>query len=68
MEDATAHSILIFICFLSIDLNAGTENVAPSIIDSLTEREQGGNSGTVAYRPMDVGTRGKRWTTILNGA
>ncbi|KAG0566908.1 hypothetical protein KC19_7G096500 [Ceratodon purpureus] len=51
----------------SVDLIAGTENVAPSIIESLIEREQGGNSGAGAYRPMEVGTRGKKWATVLNG-
>lgn len=51
----------------SIDLVAGTENVAPSVVQSLAEREQGANSGTVAYRPNEVGTRGKRWISVLNG-
>jgi hypothetical protein len=49
------------------DLTAGNGNVAPSVVESLTEREQGANSGAVAYRPNEIGSRGKRWTTVLNG-
>ncbi|CAK9202868.1 unnamed protein product [Sphagnum troendelagicum] len=42
-------------------------DLAPSIVEALWEREIGGNSGTVAYRPRDVGSRGKRWNTVLKG-
>jgi len=44
-----------------------TKNGVPSVVESLKEREQGANSGTVAYRPKEVGTRGKRWINVLNG-
>lgn len=59
--------VLATLYFVSVDLVAGTENVAPSVVQSLAEREQGANSGTVAYRPNEVGTRGKRWISVLNG-
>lgn len=49
------------------DFSAGSEHVLPSVVESLMEREQGANSGTVAYRPREVGKHGKRWTSVLNG-
>lgn len=49
------------------DFSAGSEHVLPSVVESLMEREQGANSGTVAYRPREVGKRGKRWISVLNG-
>jgi hypothetical protein len=51
----------------SIDLTAGAGDLAPSIVEALWEREKGGNSGTVAHRPREVGSRGKRWNTVLKG-
>jgi hypothetical protein len=49
------------------DLTAGAGDLAPSIVEALWEREKGGNSGTVAHRPREVGSRGKRWNTVLKG-
>ncbi|BBN04469.1 hypothetical protein MPTK1_3g04900 [Marchantia polymorpha subsp. ruderalis] len=38
-----------------------------NIFRCLLERESGGNSETVAVRPLDVGTHGRRWTTHVQG-
>ncbi|KAG0559778.1 hypothetical protein KC19_10G128500 [Ceratodon purpureus] len=51
----------------SLDFTGGTKNGAPSIHESLRDREQGAHSGSAAYRPKEVGMRGKRWTSVLNG-
>jgi len=48
-------------------LVAERENAIPSVVKSLIEREQGANSGSGAYRPKEIGNRGKSWKTTLNG-
>lgn len=53
--------------FAVSDLSVGNGNVAPSVVKSLADREKGANSETVAYRPEEIGNRGKRWKTVLNG-
>lgn len=45
----------------------GQETATPNIIESLIEREQGANSGAVAYRPNEIGNRGMRWKAAVNG-
>ena len=57
---------LILILWIT-DFTGGTKNGAPSIHESLRDREQGAHSGSAAYRPKEVGMRGKRWTSVLNG-
>lgn len=49
------------------DVIAGQETATPNIIESLIEREQGANSGAVAYRPNEIGNRGMRWKAAVNG-
>ncbi|CAM6051411.1 unnamed protein product [Sphagnum compactum] len=49
------------------EASIGAGDLAPSIVEALWEREKGGNSGTVAHRPREVGSRGKRWNTVLKG-
>ncbi|CAM6096653.1 unnamed protein product [Calypogeia fissa] len=52
---------------------AGSSDVAAipdkgtSIFKCLTEREMGGNSGTVAFRPQDIGSHGRHWTSFVAG-
>lgn len=46
---------------------AGKGNATPSVVESLIERQLGANSGSGAYRPKEIGNRGKCWMTTLNG-
>ncbi|KAL3692722.1 hypothetical protein R1sor_006373 [Riccia sorocarpa] len=38
-----------------------------NILKCLMDREAGGNSETVATRPLDVGTHGRKWTAHVQG-